>query len=355
MLIAALCAAVAFVSCSGIFGGETSGAQSGQSAVSAVSGAQTETSKEEPSPLFEHVVTEECSFADETARAAAEHIDPAINAAIDVLNEYRDRPELKVKPYDAADYKNGYETLTELQKKLYAVIEPAVARYGQYSFSEKDLENNEGSTNGYGDIIDAAYAVYNDHPEYTMYFSDHSTADSHYPRYFMPNDYKHASDDINAVSEAVDFYRAVFARVVECMPQGISDYRKMLYFAAVICNSCTYDYDYATLTDPFPAYDALVGGYAVCQGYTQAFRLLCHAAGLSCKSIMGRTESTKEDKSETHIWNAVETVDGVYYVDVTWTDNNMERRNVTFTFDYFLMDEETLEFEGYLPDFDKIS
>ncbi|MBO4868560.1 MAG: hypothetical protein J5585_02480, partial [Clostridia bacterium] len=54
---------------------------------------------------------------------------------------------------------------------------------------------------------------------------------------------------------------------------------------------------------------------------------------------------------ETHIWNVVDTDDGVKYIDVTWTDGTTEERGCLMAFDYFMMDAQRLEFEGYQPDF----
>lgn len=57
---------------------------------------------------------------------------------------------------------------------------------------------------------------------------------------------------------------------------------------------------------------------AVCEGYSEAFRLLCLDAGLECINLTGTIIST----NESHEWNLI-TVDGIYYeVDVTWDDSS---------------------------------
>lgn len=64
----------------------------------------------------------------------------------------------------------------------------------------------------------------------------------------------------------------------------------------------------------YNAYDALINGTAVCNGYTECFKTFMDMLGIECIAISGTA------KNELHIWNLVK-LDGEWYqVDVTWDD-----------------------------------
>lgn len=68
------------------------------------------------------------------------------------------------------------------------------------------------------------------------------------------------------------------------------------------------------------AYGALVDPdhYAVCDGYSKAFLLLCEREGIECVIVLG----TALPSMENHAWNYVRMDDDKWYaVDVTWNDN----------------------------------
>ncbi|MBO4422363.1 MAG: hypothetical protein J5879_02915 [Clostridia bacterium] len=306
---------------------------------------ETEEETAEETVRYEHI-PDGLSFEGEIEKKASEIIDGAINRAIDVLNEYPDPGIYVIEDYDPADYPRSYDSLTELQKQYYTQMYEAASTFGQYEIDEADIP----SSNPFGETVTALYAIFDDYPEISMYFSDTERSGTyiHVPRYTLPNDYKHEEKDTERVKYEYEVYRAVFERILQYLPDGLTNYQKCLYFAAVICYACTYDYTYGTQLDSFQAYNALVSGSAVCAGYTQAFRLLCHAAGVGCKSLQGKT-IFGDDTS--HIWNVVQTNLGTRYIDVTWTDNRLENSDRDFVFSCFMMDDETLGFEGYLPDY----
>lgn len=74
---------------------------------------------------------------------------------------------------------------------------------------------------------------------------------------------------------------------------------------------CQYDNELVH-ENKFDIYGALVGGYAVCEGYTKAYTYLLDKVGI-------KSEMCVSDKMM-HSWNIVY-IDGVpYHVDVTWDD-----------------------------------
>lgn len=62
------------------------------------------------------------------------------------------------------------------------------------------------------------------------------------------------------------------------------------------------------------AYGALIGGKAICSGYTEAFKTLMDMLGIENKVVKGITNG------EDHGWNMVELDGDWYHVDVTWDD-----------------------------------
>jgi hypothetical protein len=69
------------------------------------------------------------------------------------------------------------------------------------------------------------------------------------------------------------------------------------------------------------AYGALVdpNHYAVCDGYSQAFLLLCEKEGIECVIVYG---TSLQDRGN-HAWNYVKMDNGKWYaIDVTWNDGS---------------------------------
>ena len=294
-------------------------------------------------PVIPYVSAE--GITDPLAKWATERIDPAINAGIDVLNEYTDPREVEVFAYKPEEDRR-YDSLNEASQGTYRTMYEAVCAFDQYEIRESDL----GTENPFGDVIDAVYAIYHDDPVRKLYWADGGDYYSHRPRYFTANDDMHSTDDLAAVKVDYERFCAVFDRILECVPEGISNYRKCQFFTAVICAACTYDVSLESELHPFQAYDALVEGTAVCAGYTEAFQLLCHAAGINCKSIQGHVLGSDEK----HIWNVLDTADGARYTDVTWTDAEIEKQGTAFWFEYFMIEEQMMLNSGHQPDWDSI-
>ncbi len=80
----------------------------------------------------------------------------------------------------------------------------------------------------------------------------------------------------------------------------------------------------------YSPFGALVDGRAVCEGYAEAFKLLCDYNGIPCVCVSGT------GNSENHMWNCVRMDDGKWYaVDVTWDDQTK------ISYSYFLVGSST--------------
>lgn len=85
------------------------------------------------------------------------------------------------------------------------------------------------------------------------------------------------------------------------------------------------DYDYNGLEtgnlqpSVYTAEGALCNGLAVCQGYAEAFELLCAKAGVKAQMVYGDAGNST-DGWQSHAWNVVR-IDGEWYqIDCTWDD-----------------------------------
>lgn len=91
-----------------------------------------------------------------------------------------------------------------------------------------------------------------------------------------------------------------------------------------IVNMTTYDPNVGTSSESRYAHDAygvLVDPkhYAVCEGYSEAFMLLCMKEGINCTIVYGSSLPS----GVLHAWNYVQLEDGKWYaIDVTWNDGS---------------------------------
>lgn len=300
--------------------------------------------EQEPDPRFIYV--QQTEFNSDLERRASEKIDGSIRYGYDILKDFHYDEDIVVMDYDSSNYPMLYDTLDDTCKEIYDMTLKAALAFEKFEYYEKFDFYNPSS-----DFLNAWNALYKDYPEINLYCSFYTENMTNILRYYLPNDFYNETDDMDELIDQVMLYRAVFDRIIEKMPANMTNLEKIQYFTGVIMYSAEYDYDLTTRLDPFQAYNALISGVTICQGYTQALRLLCHAAGVDCKSISGWIENDPETEFPDHIWNCVETDKGTRYVDVTWTDSDRENYGTYFSTSYFMMDEEKLEWNGYKPDY----
>ncbi|MDP4120551.1 MAG: Ig-like domain-containing protein [Bacillota bacterium] len=102
--------------------------------------------------------------------------------------------------------------------------------------------------------------------------------------------------------------------VANAIKPGMTDIQKYQALAAALMNKTTYDFTYSPMSGY--AYGALVLGASVCNGYTDAYQMLCNIAGMPCfeanSDVIG------------HTWNIVKVGAYYYNVDVTAMDGAYE-------------------------------
>ncbi len=115
-----------------------------------------------------------------------------------------------------------------------------------------------------------------------------------------------AAEAVTDLEEAID-------AIVDTVDSDWSELEIALYLNDTLARICEYDTSY----EYFSAYDVLVRGTAVCQGYALAYRILAEELGLSCELVTS--------ESLNHIWNIVQVNGTWYHVDVTWNDPTADR------------------------------
>ena len=111
---------------------------------------------------------------------------------------------------------------------------------------------------------------------------------------------------------------------------GISYHEKYKSIHDYLANNIVYD---STIAEPniYDVYGALITGVCVCEGYAEAFKLLCDREGLPCITVVGT------GNGGAHKWNMVQMEDGEWYtLDSTWDDQTSY-----IYYSYFLIGSDT--------------
>ncbi|MBR4606764.1 MAG: hypothetical protein IKO41_11145, partial [Lachnospiraceae bacterium] len=125
--------------------------------------------------------------------------------------------------------------------------------------------------------------------------------------------------------ENVDELKAKALAIVEGMSSTFTDEQKILYLHDYLVTHCQYDTDTLALYNQytpqeivnlelgkFNAYNALIEGTAVCQGYSEAMVLLGNYANLDIRLVTSDANN--------HAWNMINLDDVWYFFDSTWDD-----------------------------------
>ncbi|MDR3271237.1 MAG: hypothetical protein LBT32_07020 [Peptococcaceae bacterium] len=131
--------------------------------------------------------------------------------------------------------------------------------------------------------------------------------------------YAHHNSQPEILSEhELETYREAL-RVLESLHiDDMTDYHKELAIHDYIIETCVYDEDNVVAGTIQPEssepYGVLLNHMAVCQGYSETFRLFMDMLDIKCEIIQGIAHD------QLHAWNRVQ-LDGAWYlVDTTWDD-----------------------------------
>ncbi len=219
-----------------------------------------------------------------------------------------------------------YRQLSSNAKIAYTLIVPEIPKHTE-RIEIPRLSDSE---------LDAVmYAISYDNPELICYGSNCQMISERGRTYFVPS-YTHTAEShdqyINALENTVQ-------NALLKMPVG-DDFKKELYIHDLICNRCHYlnDNNGDLRTS---AYNALVTGEAVCEGYAREAQLLMNRAGIRNYLVTG--ESLNSDgETVGHMWNVVEINSKNYYLDVTWDDADASEVGSSICYFYFNVNEELI-------------
>lgn len=236
-----------------------------------------------------------------------------------------------------------YEQLDDSQKDIYLGI------LDNLSAGEDSILLLDVSFNRFEKVFTA---LLDDHPElfwlsgvYTYYEGD-----------ILGVDYLLIEPEFYVEKEELSQYRDKFDLKVKEIKESASllesDYEKVLFVHDYIANNTEYNYELSEEiisedgVNHLDAYNCLVEGTAVCQGYTDVFEIIMNELGIPCGSVLGKSKI--EDGEQTgdtyHIWNFIELEGENYYIDVTWADPHPEEKeNFDICYEYFCIDTEELE------------
>ena len=113
---------------------------------------------------------------------------------------------------------------------------------------------------------------------------------------------------IKTLTEKVNWIVATYVK------PGMSDFQKAVVLHDWLIGHVEYDSTYSKGT----AYNALIQGTAICQGYTEAYRLLLNKIGISNQFAYGPN----------HVWNVVQLGGNWYHIDCQGDDSSWD--NHTF-------------------------
>ncbi|WP_181592508.1 stalk domain-containing protein [Paenibacillus sp. YN15] len=105
----------------------------------------------------------------------------------------------------------------------------------------------------------------------------------------------------------------------------MTNFQKIYAIHKYVVNHVTYDYvNYYKGTVPLLSYSAegaLLGGLAVCDGYTKAMSVLLDKVEIENIRVMGTVRAGE------HSWNMVQLNGQYYHIDATWNDSDNNIRN----------------------------
>jgi len=133
---------------------------------------------------------------------------------------------------------------------------------------------------------------------------------SYWDNYSIVNAYKAGSTKL-LTPKQLELYNKYCEILAQYTSKGASDWDNELAIHDYLVSNVKYE-----LVDDaiYNAYDTLINGTAVCNGYAECFKTFMDMLGIECTAISGSANG------ELHIWNLVKLGGAWYQVDVTWDD-----------------------------------
>lgn len=117
-----------------------------------------------------------------------------------------------------------------------------------------------------------------------------------------------------SANNTLEKFRSRFAGEIS----GLDDYMKVKKVHDYIIENTEYD-QYLSKSNIYNTYGALIGHYAVCEGYSKSMKYMLDAVNIPCIIVCGIAQNSNGE-AESHAWNYVKINDLWYAVDSTWDD-----------------------------------
>ena len=171
------------------------------------------------------------------------------------------------------------------------------------------------------------YGIINNHPElfYVSSGIGYSYGSNGYVTEISPGYYDYSDSDIT-------LFNSKAAKVLNLVEDGWTDFQKVLFIHDYMATHCEYDQTYSK----YNAYNNIVEGSSVCQGYALAFKYYMNELSIPCEMITSDAGN--------HAWNAVKVDGNYYYIDVTHDDPLLYTPDVNYCrHDFFLLTTEEMQ------------
>lgn len=226
------------------------------------------------------------------------------------------------------------EVLIEEVKKALAEGQEEVS-FGTKTLLQQDMDDlNEYHDGFYGTVSGYSFQSFQ--------FIDYAKVSLHLEineNYYVEQFFLHGAK-IPEKEERANALLEVCDSIVMEMEKRSSCYEKEKFIHDYLVKNIVYGYpegkDRKDSTG-YTAYGALVQGKAVCNGYAQAFQLLCDLGGIECNMICGQADG------ENHAWNQVCLEEEWYHVDVTWDDPTPDRPD-RILYTYFNLNDKQMAY-----------
>lgn len=144
--------------------------------------------------------------------------------------------------------------------------------------------------------------------------------------YFIPE----YSNDVTVCNQKTDELNKKTKSILNSVSESYTEYEKELFVHDYICKNCVYDLN-CDLSSGSTAYDALISGKTVCEGYARAAQLLLNELNIKNYLITGDAVNS-DNVTESHMWNIV-SIDGKnYHLDLTWDDYDETDENLSHSY-----------------------
>ena len=216
-----------------------------------------------------------------------------------------------------------YNNLSETEKEAYVTMYSSFMDFEESFVMEIDGEK----------LKTVFTAVLYDNPHIFWVANDYQYVENDKSVTFTPNYRKNQTE----AQQITTLLNSKVDEIVSYAGVLKTDYEKELYIHDYICENTVYD-KALSQTGGDSAYDSLLYGKAICEGYSRAVQLLLDKLDIDNYLVVGEGES--DGKAEPHMWNVVEIDNVNYYLDITWNDSGADNSIIYF---YFNINDEMIK------------